>query len=293
MFEKEQSLASSAPYIAIDIGGTSTRIALFERLSNTNYQLLAHFFTHQLYEQQQAAMLSVLLHTNLPSFSGIGVSLGGRMASDGRSVLVAPNLPDYVGKPFVADLEHHYSCPIRLAHDTVCGLLGELRFGVLQQVDRAAYLTLSTGTGAAVYLHKDSNTVALSIEIGHQILDGNERACLCGQTGCLETYTGGRQLELRLGSPLSSSTSSPVWEMLCQKLALGLVNLAQLTRVELVAVSGAIALHNPALLARVQQEINTLLRGATLELRQAALEEHAPLIGAVQLFSVAQDTILH
>ncbi|HEY4386069.1 MAG TPA: ROK family protein [Ktedonobacteraceae bacterium] len=287
-----QSMLPEA-FIGIDIGGTSTRIALFESLADTHSKLIARFPTYQSYEHQRKVIISTLNTIEAHHIAGIGVSLGGRMARDGRSLGVAPNLPDYVGKPFAADLEREYACPIRLAHDPVCGLLAEVRFGTLRDAERAAYLTLSTGTGAAVYLHKGSTSLALSIEVGHQILDGNERLCLCGQTGCLETYTGGRQLELRLGGPLSSLATPDVWESLCRKLALGLVNLTQLTRVEVIAVSGAIALNNPAFLARVQLEINTLLCGSELELRWAQLEENAPLIGAVQLLSLPDENILH
>jgi hypothetical protein len=63
--------------------------------------------------------------------------------------------------------------------------------------------------------------------------------------------------------------------------------------VEVIAVSGAIALNNPAFLARVQLEIDTLLCGSTLELRWAQLQENAPLIGAVQLLSLPDENILH
>jgi hypothetical protein len=52
-------------------------------------------------------------------------------------------------------------------------------------------------------------------------------------------------------------------------------------------------LHNPGFLARVQQEIDVLLRGSTLELRPARLAEDAPLIGAVQLLSFPDEYILH
>jgi len=279
--------------IGIDIGGTSTRIGLFKSMTEMHFEIVARFLTRQDYAEQINAITTALDSLRLGEIAGIGVSIGGRMARDGRSVLVAPNLPEYVGKPFAEDIERVYGCPVRLAHDTVCGLLGEVRFGVLQQEERAAYLTLSTGTGAAVYWRKGSNELALSIEIGHQILDGNELVCLCGQTGCLETYTGGRQLERRFGAVLPVQGQPEVWDALIHKLTLGLVNLVQLTRVEVVAISGAIALNNRTILVRLQNEIEERMRGAKVELRWAGLEENAPLIGAMQLLSVAEETILH
>ena len=182
---------------------------------------------------------------------------------------------------------------MRLAHDTVCGLLAEARFGVLRMVERCAYLTVSTGTGAAILLAKADTRLVSSIEIGLQILDGNPRKCLCGMTGCLETYTGGRQLELRYGQPVECITGSAFWETVAEKLAIGLVNLAQLTRIDIVAISGAIALNRPSLLLTLQKNINRLLTPSKLELRPAALGETAPLIGAALLPGAPESEILH
>lgn len=135
----------------------------------------------------------------------------------------------------------------------------------------------------------------VSIEIGHQILHaapGEGRACLCGQTGCLETYTGGKQLTLRYGRPLEEITDAGVWEELERMLALGLVNLAQLARIEVVALGGAIALRRSGLVAEVQRRVNERLRGATLRLERALLGEQAPLVGAALLLTTPAERIL-
>lgn len=278
-------------YIGIDIGGTSTRIGVLPRLDTPDCTIIARFPTHPDYTMQQRQIREALVH--IEKCEGIGISIGGRMAKDGRSVVVAPNMPNYIGKPFADDIAAQFACPVRLGHDTVCGLLAEKQFGSLQTVERCAYLTVSTGTGAAIHLEKAGIGLTSSIEIGHQILDGNTRQCLCGQIGCLETYTGGRQLELRCGRPISQISDSAFWQTFCDKLALGLLNLAQLTRIDVVAVGGAIALNNALMIPNVQARINELLCGSTLELRRAHLDEMAPLIGAAQLLATPDEAILH
>lgn len=283
--------------IGIDIGGTNTRIGLFPSPTAPAYTLLAKFPTHQAYEQQLRAIELVLreqvIRGEIQHVAGIGVSIAARIAKDGQSVVFAPNLTGYVDRPFAAELAAVCAAPVRLAHDTVCGLLAEARFGVLHAVERCAYLTVSTGTGAALQLGKADTRLVSSIEIGHQILDGNSRRCLCGMTGCLETYTGGRQLELRYGRPVELITESAFWETFAEKLALGLVNLAQLTRIDVVAVSGAIALNRPFLLPALQQNVDRMLTPSKLELRPAMLGENAPLVGAALLVGVPESEILH
>ncbi|HKF35670.1 MAG TPA: ROK family protein [Ktedonobacteraceae bacterium] len=285
--------ASSNTYIAVDIGGTNTRLGLFESLDSIDFVVLAKFPTVQNYEEQLDQIVAAIQNSGRKDLAGIGVSVAARIARDGRTVILAPNLPGYIGKPFADDLLERYACRVRLAHDTVCGLLAEKKFGALRNIDRCAYLTVSTGTGAAIQLGKAAMSLTSSIEIGHQVLDGNTLTCLCGQVGCLETFTGGRQVELRYGRPIAHITDMAFWETFSDKLALGLVNLAQLTRIDAVAISGAIALNNAFLVPMLQEKVNTILKWGVLELRLAALGENAPIVGAVVLLEVPESTVLH
>ncbi len=283
----------SSRCIGVDIGGTNTRVGLFESLDAPAFALIAKFPTYQSYEEQLHQIIVTIQGSNRENLAGIGVSVAARIAKDGHAVVVAPNLPDYVDKPFARDLFDRFNCPVRLAHDPVCGLLAEKKYGVLRDFDRCAYLTVSTGTGAAIQLGKASTSLTSSIEIGHQVLDGNSLKCLCGQVGCLETFTGGRQIKLRYGHSITQITESAFWETFTDKLAIGLVNLAQLTRIDSVAISGAIALNNSFLLPMLQQKVDTILKGAVLELKQAVLGENAPIVGAAVLLGIPEDAILH
>ena len=294
---------SEQSVIAVDIGGTNTRVAPFTSPARSTADIsLDAFPTEERYERQldqiTKAISKITNHvSNQTNPMSIGVSIGARLARDGSGVAVAPNLRDYEGRPFVRDLAERCGAPVqsvRLAHDPVCGLLAERRFGVLQNADRCAYLTVSTGTGVAIYLGSPGEIgQALSIEFGHQILDGNTRECLCGQVGCLEIYTGGRQLALRYGRPLEEVEDAAVWDALYDKLALGLVNLAQLTRVEVVALSGAIALRHEGFLDELRERVETRLRGMALRLELATLGERAPLVGAALLPDASEGAILH
>ena len=293
MLHTQITPTGSSTYIGMDIGGTNTRIGLFGSLDAPDFMLVAKFPTFQTYEEQLHHIIAAIQANKKDNIAGIGVSIAARIDKNGRSVIVAPNLPDYIDKPFAEDLIDRLKSPVRLAHDTVCGLLAEKKFGILHQIDRCAYLTVSTGTGAAIQLGKASASFTSSIEIGHQVLDGNALKCLCGQVGCLETFTGGRQIELRYGRSIAQITDSAFWDTFSNKLAIGLVNLAQLTRIDVVALSGAIALNNSFLLPMLQQKVNDMLKGAVLELRLAVLGENAPIVGAAVLLEISEDHILH
>ena len=281
------------PYLAIDIGGSNTRLGLFSSLNVPDCVLLGSFPTQSSYRDQLEQISTILREQHSGGLAGVGVSVGARMARDGRSIVFGPNFPSYLDQPFAIDLETRLGCPVRLGHDTVCGLLGERRFGTLREAERAGYVTVSTGTGAAILLGKGETALISSIEFGHQVMEDNERRCLCGQVGCLETFTGGRQLELRYGQPIVGFADISFWQVFSSKLAHGLLNLALLTRVDVVAMSGAIALQNEFLLPMVQTKLDALLKWGRLLLVRAELGEYAPLVGAMSLLAVSEETILH
>lgn len=279
--------------IAIDIGGSNTRIGLFSSLDSADYTPVAKFPTQQDYLEELRFIEEALQSVEDGAMSNVGVSIAARIAKDGQSVVAAPNLHGYIDQPFVRDLSVRLRVPVRMAHDTVCGLLAEKQFGSLHDIERCAYLTVSTGTGAAIQLTKGATTLTSSIEIGHQILDGNQRVCLCGQVGCLETYTGGRQIALREGRAPNEIADPVFWDTFCDKLAQGLVNLAMLTRIDAVAASGAIVINRPQLIKQLQQKINQLDLWSPLTLLPARSGEDAPLVGAALLAETPEGTILH
>lgn len=281
------------PYLAIDLGGSNTRLGLFTSLETSDFTPLGGFPTQAVYGDQLEQIVTLLREQNISELAGAGISVGARVARNGRSIILGPNFPAYLDQPIADDLEARLACPVRLGHDTVCGLLGERRFGALREIERAAYLTLSTGTGAAIQLGKGETALISSIEFGHQVLDDNERLCLCGQVGCLETFTGGRQLELRYGQPVVEFADDSFWQVFSAKLAAGLLNLALLTRVDMVVVSGAIALENDFLLPMIQERVDALLKWGRLLLVRAELGSHAPLVGAASLLAVSEDILLH
>jgi glucokinase len=277
-------------YISIDIGGTYTRIARFSAPAVTDFELLARFPTEKHYERQ---LLRIYETLGQESIVGIGISIGAQLARDGRSVRAAPNLLDYEGKPFAQDLASHYNCLVRMAHDPVCGVIAEYYLGALRSQDRCAYVTLSTGTGGAVFLKNGGTTSIVSVQLGHQILYHHQTHCVCGQFGCLETLTGGRQIAQQRGIEARDINDDRFWEEYASVVALGLVNLAQLTRVEAVALSGGIALNRERLIPLIRRSVDAQLRSTTLQIILATHGEFSPLIGAAAMLSVPEECIFH
>src|SRR5260370_36911679 len=96
--------ASLNTYICVDIGGTSTRIGLFDSLDTSDFVLLAKFPTQQSYEQQLCQIIAAIRSSNIENLAGIACSVASRIPKDGCTIILAPNLPGNIGKPFSQDL---------------------------------------------------------------------------------------------------------------------------------------------------------------------------------------------
>jgi glucokinase len=277
------------PTVAIDIGGTHTRVAIVDPPRSSVYQLLTRFATRPEYDAEVAA-LAQAVRTVHPS--SVGVSLGARMIRDGTRVAAALNLPGYEGRPLPADLESAFGCPVRVAHDATCGLLAEHGFGALRGYDRCAYVTLSTGNGAALRLGSGKRGVVLTTEAGHQNVAGDYRRCLCGQRGCLDTLTGGNQIERHTGKAPHAIEDDEFWTAYGRAVAFGLANTALISGIDAVALGGAIVLNRPAVRSAITTELSAILTYQSLTVVAAQLGDAAPLVGAARLSSTADD-ILH
>ncbi len=280
-------------FVALDIGGTTTRIGLLSDLNSTEITLSEQFSTLQRYDDEIERLRAAIAASMSEPPEGIGISLGGHIAEDGASVRDAANLRDYEGKPLVRQIQEASGCQVRLAHDTVCGLLAEKKFGVLQAFDRSAYVTVSTGTGGAIQLRKDGQTLTVSMEMGHQLLAGNSRLCLCGQIGCLETITGGKQIALQRGQEPAMVADGTFWQIFTDSLALGIINLCRLTRVEAIAISGGIALRAPYLRTHLPERVAALCVRDVPHLYWSQFGDNAPIIGAALLLETPEQTIIH
>ncbi|MEV8511843.1 ROK family protein [Dactylosporangium sp. NPDC051484] len=259
--------------LALDIGGTWTRIGSAARLR-----------TDPDYDRQLAAIAAAVP----PGPEPAGVSFCGRVTPDG-TVRVALNLRAYEGRPLARDLAEALGRPVRVAHDATCGLLGEATSGALRGVERCGYLTLSTGVGAALRL----GGVYLTTEAGHQLVAGNDLPCECGQTGCLQTLTGGDALRRRLGRPLESVEDASFWRAYAGSLALGVANFALSAGLAAVAIGGAVALRRAELWPVLRAELARVATYQPVRVVPAALGEAAPLEGARALSFLPEGAVLH
>lgn len=125
--------------------------------------------------------------------TAVGVSFGGPVEADGRTVRLSMHIPGWEGVALAARCESHFGVPGVIANDADAAGLAEYRFGAGQGCTHMLYLTVSTGIGGGVIingqLHRGEH--AWAGEVGHMILKPDGPACACGGNGCLESLSSG------------------------------------------------------------------------------------------------------
>ncbi len=207
----------SQPLIAVDLGGTSLRAALF---AGDSPQPVRHKKFSSQADKGPAhvirRMIKVIESVMPESHKGlrIGIGVPGPLDPFEGVVLEAPNLPGWKNVPLQAKLQSHFDCPVRLGNDANVAALGEWRFGAGEQADPMLYVNIGTGIGGGLIQAGQImlGQRGLAAEFGHVTVVPDGPLCGCGQRGHLEALAAGpaiaRQANLRLDGGAASSLST-------------------------------------------------------------------------------------
>jgi glucokinase len=187
-------MMSMGAIIAVDIGGTHLRAALYEP-DNTRP------ITHQRVETQAEkpgvyGRMQALIESIWPEdreVEAIAVASPGPLDPYTGYILKTPNISEWQNFPLGPTLSKHFHVPTYLDNDANLAALGEWRFGAARGHHDVLYLTISTGVGGGVVAddHLLQGFHGLATELGHTIIDPDGPPCSCGFAGHLEAFSSG------------------------------------------------------------------------------------------------------
>jgi glucokinase len=179
--------------VAVDIGGTHIRVALYEPNSITP---IAHQRTRSLanepgvYDRLERAIEAVWPQGGV---TAIGIASPGPLDPYTGTILATPNIPEWQNFPLTAKLSQHFNVPAYLDNDANMAGLAEWQFGAGKDHQNLVYLTISTGIGGGVISHGCllQGFRGMGAELGHMIIDPNGPLCGCGKRGHIESFSSG------------------------------------------------------------------------------------------------------
>lgn len=139
--------------IAIDIGGTNTRVALIDDA----YRILERkqFATNATNPEETVNELASMINSYNKPIKGIGMSCPGPLDIPGGTILTPPNLTGgWHGYPLTKRLSELTKLPSYLNNDANLAALAEAVIGEGKDYRFVQFLTISTGIGAGFIIDK-------------------------------------------------------------------------------------------------------------------------------------------
>jgi len=234
----------------------------------------------------------------LGEFESLGIGVPGLISPEGV-IRASPNLVGAKELALRQMMENRLGKKVLVENDATCAALGEWRSGAAHGATDAWVITLGTGIGGGFIsgsvLQRGAHGFAG--EVGHMVVDPDGPLCPCGRNGCWERYASGNGLSYlangEKGEDVLSRAKSGAADALgvvdtfAKWVALGLVNLTNMTDPEVIVVGGGVIVSADVVMPRIAQWFEQLLYSpkhrAHPRLVAAQLGEQAGAIGAAML----------
>ena len=304
----------SKTYLGVDIGGTAVKLGLVDEngrvLRRAERSVSFDGYKTPILDTVQAA-IHEFLTADAPRLEGIAVSATGQI--DSRRGVVAGtcgNFPGWIGVDIKGTLERAFGLPVTVANDANCMLLGEVWAGAAKGYTDVIGVTLGTGVGGGILTGGRllEGARGLGGELGHfrlHALDGV--ACTCGAIGCYERYAATTALVRNAqNAGLDAPDGRAIFEAAAagdartlavlngwiSEIAQGLAGLVHIFNPQLILIGGGVSAQQALLIDPLAAQVRKSIMPAFaegLEVRAAALQNDAGLVGAVYYFKQQRD----
>ena len=236
--------------------------------------------------------------TQLGGSSSLGIGVPGLISPEGV-IRASPNLVGAKELPLRQMVEDRLGIKVLVENDATCAALGEWKTGAARGATDAWVITLGTGIGGGFVsgsaLQRGAHGFAG--EVGHMVVDPEGPRCPCGRNGCWERYASGNGLsylangekgeDVLMRAKDGAVDALGVVDTFARWVALGLVNLTNMTDPEVIVVGGGVIVSADVVMPRIGHWFEQLLYSpkhrAHPRLVVAQLGEQAGAIGAAML----------
>lgn len=270
-------------YIAVDIGGTKTLLAVFS--SNGEVKEEIKFPTPRKYEDFLNELARNVDKLATKDFRVAAVAAPGRIDREHGIGISFGNL-GWKNISIAHDIEKIIHTPVMLENDAKLGGLSEAK-NLEHTYKRVLYLTISTGIGIALIVNGVIDTA---------IGDRGGRALLLEHKGSMkawEEFASGKAIVKRYGKRASEIDDPKIWKIIAHDFAVGFIDLIAVLNPEVIVVGGGVGTHflkyKSPLLAELKSYETPML---TIPPIQKALRpEKAVIYGCYELAKAHHESI--
>src|SRR6266850_5865088 len=149
----------------------------------------------------------------------VGVGIPGLVNRETDRVLISTGLPSAARDDIHSELMKATGLRFELENDANAAAYGEYKAGAGRDARDIFYIGIGDAIGGAIILDGKLWTGASGCagEIGHITIDTDGAACVCGNTGCLETVASGPNLVRRARERLNRDSTSSLSKLAMNK----------------------------------------------------------------------------
>jgi glucokinase len=205
--------------VGIDLGGTSTRVGLFD---STMTLLESHTMPTRISEgpqsvvEEMATAVRMLIERSAARGRvckpfGAGIGSPGPINLRTGVLGVLPNFPGWDYFPLRDALAQALDLPVILESDANAAAIAEWKHGAGKSTGQLSMIMMTLGTGVGSGIILDGNVwhgmFGMAGEVGHSPVDPHGAICGCGSRGCLEMY-GSANGVLRLARAIAPTSDA-------------------------------------------------------------------------------------
>ena len=180
--------------VAVDIGGTQIRVAIFTTEGEKPLQI-KKIPTKTAHSQPYDRVVEAIegLWPADGQVACISAAIPGPVDPRTGVIVSTPNIEGWKDFPLAAKLHERFLVPVYLGNDANLAATGEWEYGAGKGHRDLLYLTISTGIGGGVIINNQllEGSRGMGAELGHITVLPNGPLCGCGKRGHLEAVAAG------------------------------------------------------------------------------------------------------
>lgn len=262
-------------YAAVDIGGTKTLIAVFNKAGTVVEQV--KFPTPPHYEDFKRDLALHVDKLTTKNFAAGAIGIRGNVDRE-NGLALQDDVLAWRNAPVRADCQQVFGCKFALENDSKLAGLSEAMH-VKETYRKALYVTISTGIGSAFVVDGKLDPDTQDSEIGKSVYEHE------GQIRQLEDFASGSAIVKRYGKRASDLDDPEAWQAISHNLAIGLLNATMAFTPEVIIIGGGVGSHfakfeKPLLEAMQSMKPDEITLPAVI---QARYPEEAVIYGCYEL----------
>jgi predicted NBD/HSP70 family sugar kinase len=264
-------------YGAVDIGGTKTLVAVFDKGGKIIEQV--KFPTPKDYAEFTKALADTVAKLSTKDFQRVAVALPGTPDRKRGIGLVFGNLP-WTNVPIEEDAEKIFKCPVKIENDAKLAALSEAAY-LKNDFKKVLYLTVSTGIGGGLIINGKIDPDFHDIEPGQMLLEHD------GRFELWEDFASGSAIYAKYKKKAEEISDPKAWYVISRNLAVGINTLIATLDPEVIVIGGGVGSHLEKFQDRLVEQLKLYESPMTPvpPIKKAVRAEEAVIYGCYELAS--------